>query len=148
MGPVGKITTAQHTTMDEWKTGDFTVMAAWTSCERWGDEVALSVEEGDAIVIDFVDSQGWARSVTAEGKHAWVPYAVLRRRVHVVQTCFHERSYDDYLVLNPNDRVVVYAEQDDGGKLWCYGGRLDASKNRIGWFAAEAIGGSALRRPR
>lgn len=132
-------------------------MTAWTSNECWGGEKALSVQEGEVVSIDFVDSQGWARSLTAEGKSAWLPFAVLRPNVpvsavHVVKACFHERTYNDYVMLNPNDRVVVYAEHDDGFRLWCYGGRLKAGESaiiveQVGWFAADVIGGSALQRP-
>ena len=44
--------------MNGWSTGDFYVVTAWSDSQSWGDEVALSVEVGDAILISKVDSQG------------------------------------------------------------------------------------------
>lgn len=132
---------------DEWKTGDFQVITAWSSCECWGDEVALSVEEGDLVTIDLVDTQGWARAVITAAKHSWLPYGVLRRIVHIVTRRFDERTYSDYVILKPNDRVVVYQydQCDDRARLWCYGGRLKADNSQnvveqVGWFPAEVIG--------
>jgi len=114
----------------------------WHSSLCWGAEVALSVEEGDLVSIDLVDSQGWAHAIMKGNKQGWLPYAVLHRVVHCAKTYFSEDTYEDYLLLKPNDEVVVYSQQQDGERLWCYGGQLKAGTNvveQVGWFPAEVI---------
>lgn len=125
------------------KTGDYEVAITWHSSESWGAEVALSVEEGDLVTIDLVDSQGWAHAAMNGNKQGWLPYAVLRRVIHVAKTYFSEGTYKDYLLLKPNDKVVVYSQQQDGERLWCYGGLLKAGTDiveQVGWFSSETIG--------
>jgi len=136
-------TTKEAAQTEPWKQiGDHKVAMTWHSSLCWGAEVALSVEEGDLVSIDLVDSQGWAHAIMKGNKQGWLPYAVLHRVVHCAKTYFSEDTYEDYLLLKPNDEVVVYSQQQDGERLWCYGGQLKAGTNvieQVGWFPAEVI---------
>lgn len=127
-------------------TGDFVVSATWSSCESWGDEVALSVEEGKAVYVKEIDQLGWARAVSESGRNGWMPASILCRKVY---RCLAEFSGGPgYLAVQKGNCLVVYHREGE----WAYGSRIKLGSNdanaevaieyatiESGWFPCSVV---------
>eukprot|EP00747_Dinoflagellata_sp_TGD_P062015 gnl/TRDRNA2_/TRDRNA2_152780_c0_seq1.p1 gnl/TRDRNA2_/TRDRNA2_152780_c0~~gnl/TRDRNA2_/TRDRNA2_152780_c0_seq1.p1 ORF type:complete len:748 (+),score=117.49 gnl/TRDRNA2_/TRDRNA2_152780_c0_seq1:71-2245(+) len=117
----------------DWKTGDFRVCANWQSNERWGSDCALSVNVGDLVHVEQIDSLGWARASKSDSSKGWLPFSICRRHVHVASSSYPGDEAAGYCRIDVGDCFHVYHRDHEG---WMYGSRLPKQNGEgvLGWF--------------